>query len=440
MKKVAIIIFVALLFVGCAKKSAEEAVQSQAEASQETAEAKAATPETSATSSENAPAEKGSFAYIRALQPKKEYANAVKDLTQDYLLGTWSVEVISEPQNYVYFAFDDDGTYYVFSPYGGYMGQKGEYKLDGNNLTLFYPNFESSRWDELIFPDKKETTLVYDYDFKDFYNVGVLHNDHLILRNGVEKTPLGSKCILKGLEVIKTENTPVVAKDNLKLRYEPSLKGKEAKFWYRAYLKVELKELLEKKYHQVNENDEKMVLNIMLKGMATSYDAKTVSEDTIDGITAPWYRISLFDCDDESMPQNFWVFGGYLEPFEESRKSEYNQQLFDAALEKKLLVFDEAAYQDYEASTGYKRVTGITEGSAKIIIKAGGTAESDEELQGTIFKIGMTKDEIIKLLDKPIVIQDNRIDYFIFPDGNGYRLCFYFEADKVSKIEISAEK
>ena len=52
----------------------------------------------------------------------------------------------------------------------------------------------------------------------------------------------------------------------------------------------------------------------------------------------------------------------------------------------------------------------------------------------------MTKGEIIKLLDKPIVTQANRIDYFIFPDGNGYRLCFYFEADKVSKIEISPEK
>lgn len=140
------------------------------------------------------------------------------------------------------------------------------------------------------------------------------------------------------------------------------------------------------------------------------------------------------------MPQNYWVFGGYLEPFEESRSDEYKEILFNSALEKKLLVFDEAAYEDYEASTGYKRVTGITEGSAKIIIKAGGTAESDEELQGTIFKIGMTKDEIIKLLDKPIVTQDNRIDYFIFPDGNGYRLCFYFEADKVSKIEISPEK
>ena len=433
MKKLYNLICCALLFLliaGCSKKTQEN----QASELQEQVS------ETSVKAEENLPPEKGTYAYIKTIKSKQEYKEAVKDLTQDYLLGLWSIEVISEDLNFVYFSFDEDGTYYVFSPYGGYMGQNGKYKLDGNSLTLFFPNFESSRWDELIFPGKKETTLVYDYDFMDFYEVGVLRNEHLILRKDVEARPTGIKCILKGMEVIKTDNTPVVAKDNLKLRHQPSLKGKEGSFWYRAYLNAELRELLEKKFHQVNENDEKMVLNVMLKGMVTSYNAKTVREDTIDGITAPWYMISLFDYDDESMPRDYWVFGGYLEPFEESRKDEYKEALFNSALEKKLLVYDEEAYQDYEASTGYKRVTGITEESAKVLIKAGGTAESDDVLQGTIFKIGMSKDEVIKLLDKPIITKDNRFDYFIFPDGYGYRLCFYFEADKVSKIEISPEK
>ncbi|MBP5601088.1 MAG: hypothetical protein J6X78_00015 [Treponema sp.] len=433
MKKLYNLICCALLFLliaGCSKKTQEN----QASELQEQVS------ETSVKSEENLPPEKGTYAYIKTIKSKQEYKEAVKDLTQDYLMGRWSIEVISEDLNFVYFSFDEDGTYYVFSPYGGYMGQNGKYKLDGNSLTLFFPNFESSRWDELIFPGKKETTLVYDYDFIDFYEVGVLRNEHLILRKGVEARPARTKCILKGMEVIKTDNTPVVAKDNLKLRHQPSLKGKEGSFWYRAYLNAELRELLEKKFHQVNENDEKMVLNVMLKGMVTSYNAKTVREDTIDGITAPWYMISLFDYDDESMPQDYWVFGGYLEPFEQSRKDEYKEILFNSALEKKLLVYDEEAYQDYEASTGYKRVTGITEESAKVLIKAGGTAESDDVLQGTIFKIGMSKDEVIKLLDKPIITKDNRFDYFIFPDGYGYRLCFYFEADKVSKIEISPEK
>ena len=433
MKKLYNLICCALLFLliaGCSKKTQEN----QASELQEQVS------ETSVKSEEDLPPEKGTYAYIKTIKSKQEYKEAVKDLTQDYLLGLWSIEVISEDLNFVYFSFDEDGTYYVFSPYGGYMGQNGKYKLDGNSLTLFFPNFESSRWDELIFPDKKETTLVYDYDFMDFYEVGVLRNEHLILRKDVEARPTGIKCILKGMEVIKTDNTPVVAKDNLKLRHQPSLKGKEGSFWYRAYLRLQLDKLLGEKFYKVNENDEKMVLNVMLKGMVTSYNAKTVREDTIDGITAPWYMISLFDYDDESMPRDYWVFGGYLEPFEESRSDEYKEALFNSALEKKLLVYDEEAYQDYEASTGYKRVTGITEESAKVLIKAGGTAESDEELQGTIFKIGMTKDEIIKLLDKPIVTKDNRFDYFIFPDGYGYRLCFYFEADKVSKIEISPEK
>ena len=265
------------MIVGCTKKVQEN---QEPEIQEQVSEA-------SVKVEEDVPPEKGTYAYIKTIKSKQEYKEAVKDLTQDYLLGLWSIEVISEDINFVYFSFDDDGTYYVFSPYGGYMGQNGKYKLDGNSLTLFFPNSESSRWDELIFPGKKETTLVYDYDFMDFYEVGVLRNEHLILRKGVEARPAGTKCILKGMEVIKTERTPVVAKDNLKLRHQPSLKGKEASFWYGAYLNNELRDLLEKKFHKVNAYDERMILNVMLKGMITSYDAKTVSEDTIDGITAP---------------------------------------------------------------------------------------------------------------------------------------------------------
>ena len=48
-----------------------------------------------------------------------------------------------------------------------------------------------------------------------------------------------------------------------------------------------------------------------------SFDAVTVRQDTIDGITAPWYRISVML--DEIYQEYVWVFGGYvreLEPHE----------------------------------------------------------------------------------------------------------------------------
>ena len=139
MKKLYNLICCALLFLliaGCSKKTQEN----QASELQEQVS------ETSVKSEENLPPEKGTYAYIKTIKSKQEYKEAVKDLTQDYLMGRWSIEVISEDLNYVYFIFDDDGTYYIFSPYGGYMGQNGKYKLDGNSLTLFFPNSESSRW------------------------------------------------------------------------------------------------------------------------------------------------------------------------------------------------------------------------------------------------------------------------------------------------------
>ncbi len=409
--------------------------------------------------------EKGSFDYIRSLKSKHKYTQAEKNLSMDYLLGTWSVEVISEPLNYVRIAFDDDGTYYVFSPFGGYMGQKGEFKLDGNQLTLFFPNFRSSRWDDLIFPDGKETSLVYDYDFKDFYDVGVLRNENVILRSGVEKNPVGTKSILKGIEVIKTEPTGVVASDNLKIRHEPSQKGNEASFWYPMFLTVALKDLLEDSYYK--SDVEQKSSHVILKGTKTSYDAKTVKEDTIDGITSPWYRISLFDMDGESITQYFWVFGGYLEPYDKSKDAEYNQQLFDAAVEKGLLVIDEDAYQDYIWLESIKRVTEIASDSAEKIHKAGNVAENNDVLEGTVFKMGMTKKELVDLLGEPLRTKldessvywvdfigvlprgekdgsvktaGDLLQYFVDHGGSGFRLIFHFSGDKLVKIETEWEK
>ncbi len=80
---------------------------------------------------------------------------------------------------------------------------------------------------------------------------------------------------------------------------------------------------------------------LLLKGMVTTYDAKTADESTIDGITAPWYRIALNDLDGESITQYWWVFGGYLEDYDENRNSEYTKTLFNTALEKGFIVIDE---------------------------------------------------------------------------------------------------
>lgn len=399
------------------------------------------------------------FAYIRKLGSREKYEKAVKNLTPDYLRGRWGVEVISEQMNIITVAFDDDGTYYWYSPFGGYMGERGKYTLDGNSVTLFYPNETMGQWEALVFPDGKETTLVYDSEFKDFYCAGVLRNERLILRNWVEKTPVGEKCVLKGIDVIKTDEKSVVAKDNLKLRYEPSQKGREGRFWYPMLLTMSLKDVLEDSYYAADSSSPPV--NVILKGTRTCYTARTVREDTIDGITAPWYRITLFDGDGESMDQYFWVFGGYLEDYDEKKIAEYNKSLMNAAIEKKILVIDEDAYHDHLLEESVKRVTPLASKSAEIIHKAGNVAESDDKLEGTIFKIGMTRKEITDLLGEPVQAWDdvskywvdfldilpkagenspNAIRYWIDHGGSGFRLMFYFDGDKLKRIETEWEK
>lgn len=450
-------VLLVLIFTACTKK-ADGDTQVQDGSAQETdAKTQADSGEQNPVEEEEAP-EKGSYKYIRSIHSKQEYTTAVRELTQDYLLGTWSVEVVSEEDNYVFICFDEDGTYYIFSPFGGYLGQHGSYKLDGNSVTLSFPDHRESRWDDLLFPDGKETAFVYDYDYKDFYNVGVLRNENIILRKGVEETPVGTKCFLKGIEVIKTDSTAVVVKENLKIRYEPSTKGKEGSFWYPLFLRGTLREILEDSYYDTD--TEKGSSNSLLQGTVTAYDARTVKEDTIDGITAPWYRINIYDYEDEGIPQYFWVFGGYLEKYDERKEAEYNQQLFNAAMQKDMFIIDENAYHEYMETKAREKLSKVAKDSVEKISKNGNVADSEEKLEGTVFKIGMTGKEVIDLLgDPPQIwnadsqdwkwpsseeymrgIKSDKFKYWLDYGGCGYEIIITFTNDKLSKVVTAWEK
>ena len=74
------------------------------------------------------------------------------------------------------------------------------------------------------------------------------------------------------------------------------------------------------------------------------------------------------------------------------------------------------------------------------IAKAGGEAVDDEILKGTIFKIGMTKSEVLNLLGVPDLKEDNCLEYYISFGNYGYDLELYFESDKLIKIKTCYEK
>jgi len=77
-------------------------------------------------------------------------------------------------------------------------------------------------------------------------------------------------------------------------------------------------------------------LQIVLAGMIRSFDAVTVEKDTIDGITASWYRLPFTD-GDEGAVRYYWVFGGYIKEISDPNTKEYEKLFLNSAAAKGLL-------------------------------------------------------------------------------------------------------
>lgn len=72
--------------------------------------------------------------------------------------------------------------------------------------------------------------------------------------------------------------------------------------------------------------------SIEYAGKICTVIAKTVEKTTIDGITAPWYMITAYGCDDMGLDfQDAWIFGGYVKEFKskdlDSMKHQYTPLL-----------------------------------------------------------------------------------------------------------------
>ena len=202
-----------------------------------------------------------------------------------------------------------DGTYHIFFAVGGYYSF-GDYHTDGNKVTLFYPEVEEQRFYgidvflEYLFSDDTQIELVYDPDYIDFDYISCLRNEQVLLRNLSWPSPAEQVYTLQGYDVIKCPRrwSEVIILENLRMRAEPDIHADT----------VSLSRLVLR-----SPSYEKYTSDLTYKNAIKSFDAKTVKEDTIDGITAPWYRILVIL--NEIRHEYVWVFGGYvreLEPYE----------------------------------------------------------------------------------------------------------------------------
>ena len=250
----------------------------------------------------------------------------------------------------IYVEFKDENTYTFCSPFGGYLWGTYDYKLEGNTIYLAVTNdknpFSSNEDLNKLFSSNnsnKYVDFVYDSNFSTFTITGGFRHGNILLSNSkyAKPTPQGTESLIGNYKVIKKSGY-LVPTENLKVRIEPNTKSDTGTIEYH----FELNCLREAKYagsNQFNENYETMFetfetknLSILLAGMIRSFDAVTIEKQTIDGITAPWYRISFTDSD-EGDTRYYWVFGGYIKEVSDPKTKEYEQLFINSAVQKGLL-------------------------------------------------------------------------------------------------------
>jgi hypothetical protein len=232
--------------------------------------------------------------------------------------GQWTTEF-----RYSHIDFKRDNTYLLLTaPEGDWFGE-GVYRVEENDVIVEYPlkGYISegliANTMEWLFEGKNLTVLTYDKSYRDFDVLTCLWHGEKKLRNWAIGSPLGEEYELDGFQVVKyyhVENEVLIL-ENLKMRKLPEITADT----------VTLGRWVEILYGNPSSYvGRSFRSDVAYADTVASFDAKTVKKDTIDGITAPWYRIWIVLNDFESA--SVWVFGGYLRelsPSERENKDYY---------------------------------------------------------------------------------------------------------------------
>jgi hypothetical protein len=162
----------------------------------------------------------------------------------------------------------------------------------------------ASQVQDRLFDGEKDRVLVYDKAYRTKSIVTCLRYGDLMLKNYALQSPYGEEYEIDGLAVIKYNDieTLVEVQENLRMRESPDINA--AAVTLHAITRDDFGRQI------LTDNARR---NVVETGERFSYDQKTVKEDTIDGITAPWYHIIVPISDDFSSA--VWVFGGYLKVY-----------------------------------------------------------------------------------------------------------------------------
>lgn len=231
------------------------------------------------------------------------------------------------------FCFHQDNTF-IFSQrvIGGSVDCAGTYAVKNGSVSFLSRDGEYPIYGDYY--DKMEIPGEYRLDLEkaDLYNKGALVN----IQNGKcywsnIPAPAYSKLYYEGTECIRypwnnedEKNKYIVILENLRLRKHPSTKGGTVSVYGYGGMEGDAGCLLEKR-------------SVEFAGMIATIRAKTVKQDKIDGITAPWYLIVAYGYQTGEDPDAklAWVFGGYAREIEDS-EIDYYENIYKSTLENAL--------------------------------------------------------------------------------------------------------
>lgn len=194
--------------------------------------------------------------------------------------------------------FKDDNTFTIDG--FDYHFCDGTYSFSKNTIKINYPfnyidkdNIKSLK--DFGLNSDKASEIIIDLDKSNIFNKGAYISGGKVFWSDKPSEPYkeyivdGVKCVKYPIRIRITEN--------LKMRKTPSLKGELVHLDYYNY---ETKTYIEDRTVVFKDEEYKIL-------------ARTVTEDTIDGITSSWYLINVEEaCKDPSMRiEKVWIFGGY---------------------------------------------------------------------------------------------------------------------------------
>lgn len=201
-------------------------------------------------------------------------------------------------ESYFRLTFKEDSTFSIDG--FDYHFCDGTYSMANDKITIEYPfNYIHEEKREYLkdfgLKINSESEIKIDLDICNLFRKGAYISGDKIFWSKKESEPY-KEYEYNGIRCIKY---PIKIKinENLKIRKTPSLQGELVHI---DYFNSETEVFYEDR-------------TIIFQGEIYRVIAKTINNETIDGITAPWYLITVYGAAfDSQKVENAWIFGGYV--------------------------------------------------------------------------------------------------------------------------------